>query len=80
LFWRLQVGQGNEIEQALPAVTTQPASAEEELAKGPDRYAGLFRLGHSVNGFDPLDGNSGQLMANSNMKIVLTTRSVARPV
>jgi cardiolipin synthase len=59
----------NEIEQALPAVTTQPASAEEALAKVPDRYAALFRLGHSVNGFDPVDGNSGQLMADSNAAI-----------
>ena len=50
-------------------MTTQPASAEEALAKVPDRYAGLFRLGHSVNGFDPVDGNSGQLMADSNAAI-----------
>jgi len=59
----------DEIEQALPAVTTQPTSAEEALARVPDRYAGLFRLGHSVNGFDPVDGNSGQLMADSNAAI-----------
>jgi hypothetical protein len=26
----------------------------------PDRYAALFRHGHSVNGFDPVGGNRGQ--------------------
>jgi len=32
----------------------------------PARYASLFRLGESVNGFKPVGGNTAQLMADSN--------------
>ncbi len=32
----------------------------------PARYAPLFRLGESVNGFKPVGGNTAQLMADSN--------------
>jgi len=66
---RRRTRQLNEIEQSLPAVTAPAASAEEVLANVPDRYAGLFRLGHSVNGFNPVGGNSGQLMTDSNAAI-----------
>lgn len=32
----------------------------------PDRYASLFRMGESVNGFKPLGGNTGHLTCDSN--------------
>lgn len=35
----------------------------------PDRYAPLFRVGHSVNGFEPAGGNRARLMADSNAAI-----------
>lgn len=35
----------------------------------PDRYAPLFRVGRSVNGFEPVGGNSARLMADSNAAI-----------
>ena len=74
LLGRVSIGrrrtkQLNEIEQSLPSVTVPATSVEEALANVPDRYLGLFRLGHSVNGFDPVAGNSGQLMADSNAAI-----------
>ena len=31
-------------------------------AQIPERYEHLFRVGHSVNGFEPVDGNRGQLL------------------
>ena len=66
---RRRIQQLKEIEQSLPAITAQPAAADDALRKVPDRYAALFRLGHSVNGFDPVGGNRGQLLANSNAAI-----------
>ena len=74
LLGRVSIGrrrtrQLNEIERSLPSVTVPATSVEEALANVPERYLGLFRLGHSVNGFDPVAGNSGQLMADSNAAI-----------
>lgn len=66
---RRRIQQLKEIEQSLPAIAAQPAAADDALRKVPDRYAALFRLGHSVNGFDPVGGNRGQLLANSNAAI-----------
>ena len=66
---RRQTRQLNEIERSLPAITPQPDPAEDVLENVPDRYAGLFRLAHSVNGFDAVGGNIGQLMADSNAAI-----------
>jgi cardiolipin synthase len=34
-----------------------------------DRYAPLFRVGHSVNGFEPVGGNQAQLLLDSNTTI-----------
>ena len=58
-----------EIEQSLPAISSEPAAAEKAIENVPDRYAAMFRLGRSVNGFDPVGGNSGRLMADSNAAI-----------
>ncbi len=35
----------------------------------PERYAHLFRLGKTVNGFDPVAGNRGQLMADTDTAV-----------
>ncbi len=35
----------------------------------PERYWHLFQIGKSVNGFDPIDGNRGSLMEDSNAAI-----------
>src|SRR5438477_9762917 len=34
-----------------------------------ERYAHLFRVGHSVNGFEPVGGNNGELLPDSNASI-----------
>jgi cardiolipin synthase len=45
----------------------------------PDRYRQLFQIGKSVNGFDPIDGNRGSLMEDSNAAIdsIVADMSVA---
>src|SRR4029077_20118147 len=37
--------------------------------KIPETYAHLFRLGHSVNGFEPVGGNCATLLADSNAAV-----------
>jgi cardiolipin synthase len=37
--------------------------------KIPETYAHLFRLGHSVNGFEPVGGNRATLLADSNASV-----------
>ncbi len=37
--------------------------------KIPEPYAHLFRLGHSINGFDPVGGNRARLLPDSNATI-----------
>ncbi len=54
----------------LPDVAAAPgADAAQRLAVVPPRYAPLFEAGHSVNGFRPVGGNRGRLMADSNATI-----------
>jgi hypothetical protein len=48
------------------------AKAGNELNIQPvllESYEPLFRLGQSISGFDPIGGNSGQLLADSNAAI-----------
>jgi cardiolipin synthase len=35
----------------------------------PERYAHLFRVGHSISGFEPVGGNTGRLLADSNATV-----------
>ena len=66
---RRRAKQLSEIEQSLPAISADPDAEDAALAALPDRYAALFRLGHSVSAFEPVGGNRGQLMADSNAAI-----------
>lgn len=60
-----------EVLDAMPDVAGAPGSGAPDLqARIPDRYQHLFRVGHSVNGFEPVGGNRGQLLADSNASIV----------
>jgi cardiolipin synthase len=55
---------------AMPDLTKVPGMDSPNLQpKMPETYAHLFRLGHSVNGFDPVGGNSATLLADSNATI-----------
>lgn len=45
------------------------ADAENLQADLPERYAHLFRVGYSINGFEPIGGNRAQLMQDSNATV-----------
>ncbi len=51
-----------------PATVAHCGNTNTEAAI-PDRYVPLFRLGQSVNGFEPSAGNRGTLLADSNSTI-----------
>ena len=55
---------------SMPDVADAPGfDAPVRQAQIPERYAHLFRVGHSVNGFEPVGGNTGKLLADSNASI-----------
>src|SRR5262245_57668777 len=54
----------------LPDPAEAPGAKAANLQPAvPDRYAPLFRVGHSVNGFEPVGGNRARLMADSNAAV-----------
>jgi cardiolipin synthase len=54
----------------MPGCAAAPGSDALTLqAQIPERYAHLFRVGHSVNGFEPVGGNRGRLFPDSNASI-----------
>src|SRR5262245_11055850 len=59
-----------EVRARLTDVAETPGSDAAPLRPAiPDRYAPLFRVGQSVNGFGPVGGNRANLMADSNAAI-----------
>jgi cardiolipin synthase A/B len=55
---------------AMPAPAAPAPDAETYLhANYPEKHAPLFRLGQTINGFAPVGGNTGHLMADSNAAI-----------
>ena len=58
------------VERNMPPPESGAASDQANLrAQIPERYEPLFRVGHSISGFDPVAGNSARLMADSNAAI-----------
>src|SRR5207244_12467981 len=54
----------------MPDLTKAPGMDSPNLQpKIPETYTHLFRLGHSVNGFEPVGGNCATLLADSNAAI-----------
>src|SRR6476469_2955773 len=54
----------------MPDLTKAPGMDSPNLQpKIPETYAHLFRLGHSVNGFEPVGGNCATLLPDSNASI-----------
>ena len=54
----------------MPDLTKAPGmDAPNVQPKIPETYAHLFRLGHSVNGFEPVGANCASLLADSNAAI-----------
>jgi cardiolipin synthase len=59
-----------EVLDTMPDITEAPGSDSPALrAHISERYAHLFRVGRSVNGFDPVGGNCGRLLEDSNTSI-----------
>jgi len=59
-----------EVRARLTDVAETPGSDAAPLRPAiPDRYAPLFRVGQSVNGFEPVGGNRAGLMADSNAAV-----------
>src|SRR5689334_2632127 len=55
---------------SMPDVADAPGfDAPVRQAQIPERYAHLFRVGRSVNGFEPVGGNNGKLLSDSNASI-----------
>jgi cardiolipin synthase len=67
---RRRVRRMQKVLDAMPEVTDAPRSDAPILqAQVPERYAHLFRVGSSVNGFEVVGGNRGRLLADSNSSI-----------
>ncbi len=67
---RRRVGRMHEVLSRLPDVADAAgADATNLQVQVPERYAHLFQLGKSVNGFDPVGGNRAHLMQDSNATI-----------
>jgi cardiolipin synthase len=63
---RRRVVRMREVLARLPDLEDVPAAKAASLQPEiPDRYAPLFRVGHSVNGFEPVGGNRAQLLSDS---------------
>jgi phosphatidylserine/phosphatidylglycerophosphate/cardiolipin synthase-like enzyme len=59
-----------EVLAGMPGLADAAGSNAPALqAQIPERYEHLFRVGHSVNGFEPVGGNRGQLLLDSNASI-----------
>jgi cardiolipin synthase len=67
---RRRVARARKVLSEMPAVANPVPALKAELEpQFPQRYAPLFHLGETVNGFKPVGGNSGRLMADSNSAI-----------
>ncbi len=67
---RRRIERMNRILAGLPKVAGAPVEAGDALSPAiPERYQPLFRVGHSINGFEPVGGNRARLMADSNAAI-----------
>jgi cardiolipin synthase A/B len=67
---RRRVSRLNAVLAGMPDLTKVPGMDSPNLQpKIPETYAHLFRLGHSVNGFDPVGGNCATLLPDSNATI-----------
>ena len=63
---RKRIKRRKEIEDRLPVIED---FSELVIADIPERYRHLFLTGKTINGFDPIEGNRGKLMEDSNATI-----------
>jgi cardiolipin synthase len=67
---RRRVRRMREVLERMPDVTDAAGSDVKALQPDvPERHAHLFRVGHSISGFDPIGGNSGRLLEDSDATI-----------
>ncbi|MGE0609844.1 MAG: cardiolipin synthase [Pirellulales bacterium] len=71
LFGETSIGRGRTTRMRAVWADLPRSPAAEALPEAalPEQFAHLFRVGKSINGFDPVGGNSGRLMADSNAAI-----------
>jgi cardiolipin synthase len=65
---RRRVARMREVLAQLPCPTDAPGT-DLHRAEIPDRYDPLFRVGYSINGFEPVSGNQAQLLPDSNASV-----------
>ena len=67
---RRRVRRMHEVLAGMPNVADAAGAQAPALrSQIPECYAHLFRVGHSVNGFEPVGGNRGRLLLDSNASI-----------
>jgi cardiolipin synthase len=67
---RRRVARLRKVIDEMPGIAPVAPGGEKNLeAKIPQRYEQLFRVGQSINGFQPVGGNSALLMKDSNAAI-----------
>jgi cardiolipin synthase len=67
---RRRVARLRKVIETMPEIPAPaPGDATNLEANVPERYAHLFRIGHSISGFDPVGGNSARLLADSDATI-----------
>jgi len=66
---RRRVRRMHEVLASLPNVSDAGIDGSALQAQIPERYAHLFRVGQSVNGFEPVGGNHGALLSDSNASV-----------
>src|SRR5215467_6113270 len=67
---RRRVSRLHAVLATMPDLTKAPGMDSSNLQpKVPETYAHLFRLGYSVNGFEPVGGNCASLLPDSNATI-----------
>lgn len=67
---RHRVQRMGEVLARMPDVTDAVVVNRENLQPDvPERHAHLFRVGHSISGFQPIGGNSGRLLEDSDATI-----------
>ena len=67
---RRRIARSRKVLERLPPMASAAFGNEADLkAEFPARFEPLFRLGKTINGFVPVGGNKGQLMADSNTAI-----------
>lgn len=67
---RRRIARMDAVVKLLPRASSIPGMQELAIPVAQsDVHSGLFRIAQSINGFEPVSGNSGTLLANSNASI-----------